>query len=443
MLMERMNRLARFRIRKSDATTDRALRFLASEAYKFVPYYRELYASAGIVPSDISSASSLAIHPITHRNSLAIPPQTRFLNENADRKRLHASHTSGSTGSPATIFLSPAERQYRRLLLFRAIRARFPHFLPHRITDIGQATTTGTPLPPFNLGPFHLTRIPGNIPMPEQVSLYMKSAPRLLEGYAGCLELLADALHEEDTYPRPRYVISRGEVLLDQSRKLIEDVFGCPVADFYNSEEIGNIAWECRDRRGVLHVNTDACILELLDDQDCEVLPGIEGRVVITNLYNRTMPLLRYDTGDYAVWDSSKAFQCSCGAKTPTLLAVHGRADDFITMPDYRRVSPLVVLTTALNGCTQISCDGTYTDQVRQFQVIQEEIGKVIVRVVPGQLLPGDLHERLRAEFSKLHRDLEIDIETVDEIPLEASGKLKRIVSRIWNRRFRNAADSP
>jgi len=430
--MELMNNSARFQIRKSGATTDRALRFLASEAYKSVPHYRELFASAGIVPSSIGSTASLDMYPITHRKSLASPPQTRFLNENANPERLYASHTSGSTGSPATIFLSPVERQYRRLLLFRAIRARFPHFLPHRITDIGQTTTTGTPTPPFNFGPFHLTRIPGNIPVPEQVNLYMKSEPELLEGYAGCLELLANALlQEQGTYPRPRYVISRGEMLLDHSRALMEDVFGCPVASFYNSEEIGNIAWECRDRRGTFHVNTDACILELLDDQDRAVLPGIEGRVIVTNLYNRTMPFLRYDTGDYAVWDSPKAFQCSCGAKTPTLLAIHGRSDDFITLPDCRRVSPLVVLTTTLNGCTQISSDGTYTDQVRQLQVVQEEVGKVIVRVVPGQHLPKDLHDHLYAEFSKLHRDLKIDIEIVDEIPLEASGKLKRIISQV------------
>ena len=211
----------------------------------------------------------------------------------------------------------------------------------------------------------------------------------------------------------------------------MENVFGCPVADFYNSEEIGNIGWECRDHRGIYHVNTDACILELLDDQDCAVPPGIEGRVIVTNLYNRTMPIIRYDSGDYATWHRAEAVPCSCGAKTPTLSAIHGRADDFLTMPDGRRISPLVALTTALNGCTTIGFDGTYTDQVRQFQVIQEAVDEIIVRVVPGVSLPMNLHTKVHAEFRKLHPDLKIDVSIVDKIPLEASGKLRRIVSQI------------
>lgn len=430
--MEQMKTLARFQIRKSDASVDRALRGLALEAYRFVPYYQQLFTSAKISPSDIQSSGSLGILPITHRKSLATPPQLRFLNENASPNRLCASHTSGSTGSPTTIFLSPAERNYRRLLLFRAMRARFPRFLPRHIVDVGQATTTGSPLPPIDFGPFHLARIPGNLPLSEQVCLYKASMPDLLEGYAGCLELLAHALKEDGRpYPKPLYVMSRGETLLDHARTLLENVFDCPVADFYNAEEIGNIAWECQNRRGIFHVNTDACILELLDDQDRPVPPGIEARVIVTNLYNRTMPLLRYDTGDYAAWDSSQAFHCSCGARTPTLSAIHGRSDDFITLPDGHRVSPLVVLTTALNGCTQIDTDGTYADQVRQFQVIQEHVGKITVRVVPGLFLPRNLQEQVACEFSKLHRDLVVRIDVVDEIPLEASGKLKRIISRI------------
>jgi len=426
-----MKSMARFRTNKSPVTAIRAVRSLASEAARAVPYYRELFSSNGLALSDIDSVESLSMLPITPRKHLAQPPHTRFLHENARERHLYSSHTSGSTGTPATIFLSRVELNFRRWLLLRAIRARFPRCLPVRITDVGQMTTQKMPYLTQRFGPIRLTRVPGNIPISEQVELYVRSRPQLVEGYAGCLELLAQDLRSRKRYPRPRWAISRGEVLTPAARELLEEVFDCPVANFYNSEEIGNMAWECRNRPNILHVNTDACMIELLDEQDAPVPPGVEGRVVVTNLYNHTMPFLRYDIGDFATWDEPNPHACSCGASTPTLSSIDGRTDDFIILPDSRRVSPLVVLTAVLNGTARVTPDGAHVAQVRQFQVVQEEIGAAHVRVVPHHTLPAGLDENIAAEFRKLHPDFIVRISIVEEVPLEHSGKLKRIICRL------------
>jgi phenylacetate-CoA ligase len=426
-----MFRFSRFRIGKSPAAVDRSVHLVALEAARSVPYYRDLFASAGLAASRVDSVGSLARVPITSRRVLAEPPHSRFLHEKAREERLYASHTSGSTGTPATIFLSRLELSYRRWLLFRAIRARFPRCLPLRITDVGQMTAQKMPLLHQRFGPVRLHRVPGNLPLQEQVTQYVSSAPHLLEGYAGCLELLAHELRAHRNYPRPRCVISRGEVLAPAARALLEEVFDCPVANFYNSEEVGNMAWECRDDPGVLHVNTDACVLELLDLEGNVVPPGVEGRVVVTNLYNLTMPFVRYDIGDHATWSNPSRHACSCGANTPTLSSIDGRTDDFIYLPDLRRVSPLVVLTTVLNACADPTPNGARVGQVRQFQVIQETAGTAVVRVVPLQAIPHDLDERVSAEFRKLHPDFRVHTALVQEIPRDASGKLKRIASRV------------
>ena len=190
------------------------------------------------------------------------------------------------------------------------------------------------------------------------------------------------------------------------------------------------MAWECRDRPGVLHVNTDAAVIELLDEHDAPVLEGVEGRVILTNLYNQSMPFIRYDIGDHATWETREPHPCSCGAFTPTLSAIHGRTDDFILLPDSRRVSPLVVLTTVLNATASLTPSDAYVPQVLQFQVVQEEIGQAIVHVVPFGTVPEGLQDRLAAEFHKLHPDFSLRVCAVERIRLEPSGKLKRIINR-------------
>ena len=407
------------------------MRYLVAEAARTVPHYRELFRHAGLSPTGIASAADLSKLPITPRSLLATVSHMRFLRDDVQRASLYASHTSGSTGTPATIFLSRLELNYRRWLLIRAIRRRFPRLFPRRIADVGQMTSQKADHLIERFGPITLMRIPGNLPIDRQVNLYRRASPQLLEGYAGCLELLAEALRSAGSYPRPLAVISRGEILLPAGRKAVEDVFACPVADFYNSEEIGNIAWECRTRPGVFHVNTDAVILELLDAADTPVPPGVEGRAIVTNLYNRTMPFLRYDSGDYATWLDLEADRCTCGASTPTLASIDGRTDDFIHLPDGRRVAPLIVLTAVLNGTARRTAEGAHVGQARQFQVVQDSPGHLRVRIVPGPSLLGPWAEQLLSELRKLHPMLGIEIESVDEIPREPSGKLRRIICNL------------
>jgi len=425
-----MSRLSRFAINKTCVTAGGALRAVLTEAARSVPHYRDLFELARIEPRSVRSLDALGMLPVTSRKLLAEPPYTRFLRQNARLDHLYASHTSGSTGTPATIFMSRPELNFRRLLLFRAIRKRFPWCLPLRVTDVGQMTTQKVSHLTQRLGPIRLTRVPGNLPIEEQVGLYIRSTPQLLQGYAGCLELLAQELSTGKHYPRPRWLISRGEVLTPTTRQVLEEVFDCPVADFYNSEEIGNMAWDCPDQPGVLHVNTDACVLELLDERDVAVPVGVAGRVIVTNLYNCTMPFIRYDIGDHATWDNALPHHCSCGAATPTLASIDGRTDDFIILPDSRRVSPLVVLTAVLNGCARTTPEGAHVAQVYQFQLIQERVGEADVRVVPYGSLPPGLDERIREELRKLHPEFQVHVSTVESIQAEPSGKLKRIICR-------------
>jgi len=424
-------RALRFRTGKTPSDANRLARFLASEAGTHVPHYKALFGEIGLHPERIRSAVDLEAIPITSRRGISDLPQTAILRQGSNLARLHARITSGSTGSPLTVYLSRSELLFRQWLLLRSICRVFPRGLPLTIADVGQIMAQKMTHPVRHWGPFKLHRIPAYLPIGEQVRVYVQAKPSLLEGYAGCLELLAEALANVPSFPRPRLVVSRGELLVPTARRLIERVFGCRVVDFYNTEEVGNIAWECPHRPGILHVNTDACILDLVDNQGHAVSDGCEGRVIVTNLYNLTMPLLRYDQGDSAIWHEKRARPCSCGAVTPTVRGISGRDDDFILLPDLRRISPLVILSTVMNAWASQTADGAYVGQVKQFQVVQERVGELLVNVIPNPDAQIDLDQALARELAKLHPALTYEVRVVDEIPLAPSGKLQRVVSRV------------
>lgn len=113
--------------------------------------------------------------------------------------------------------------------------------------------------------------------------------------------------------------------------------FGCRLAEICNCEEVGNVAWECPRTAGVMHVNSDACVLEIVDEDGRPARSGEGGRVIVTNLFNRTMPFIRYELGDRAALLPSK--RCECGYDGPSMTLVAGRSGDFIRPPSGRRVS--------------------------------------------------------------------------------------------------------
>ena len=100
-------------------------------------------------------------------------------------------------------------------------------------------------------------------------------------------------------FTHPKIVVSAAENLSDTMRNVIESNFGTKVYNFYGSREIGNLAGECKD--GLLHSFLFWNYLEVLDKDNQPVREGEEGRVVVTNLYNYSMPLIRYEIGDMAI----------------------------------------------------------------------------------------------------------------------------------------------
>jgi len=215
--------------------------------------------------------------------------------------------------------------------------------------------------------------------------------------------------------------VTAGEQLFDWQRVMIRDVFGSEPFSKYSSFENYEIAMEC-DAHAGLHVAAEDLIVEVVDDEGRPLEPGHLGRVLVTNLHEHGMPLIRYDTADESsVVDSA----CPCGRTLPRLSAVIGRACDVVYTPSGKRLS-----------ANSLDSSGLVPLGVRQFQMVQERIDHVVVRVVPGASPAvgdtGAVVAEVKAQFSTwLGGDVEVDVAIVDHIEPTAAGKHLYLISNV------------
>jgi phenylacetate-coenzyme A ligase PaaK-like adenylate-forming protein len=253
---------------------------------------------------------------------------------------------------------------------------------------------------------------------PEFLKRLNRYRPDVIVAYTNPLYEFARILNEHNLVPySPKSIIVGAEKIYPFQRELIERVFQAPVFETYGSREVMLIGAECEQHAG-LHLTHENLVVEVLDDSGAPTPDGQEGNVVITDLTNYGMPFIRYVNGDRAIagWR-----QCSCGRGLPLMRAVTGRQLDLIETPDGRCVAgeffPHLIKDFPA---------------VERFQVIQEALDRVEVRLVVGSVWSESDRRALDDELRKvLGPAVHIDIRTVDNIPLTAAGKHRVVVRTI------------
>jgi len=241
--------------------------------------------------------------------------------------------------------------------------------------------------------------------------------PRCLFGYPSSMALMCRlarrAGHDLAGLPI-RAVFSTAEVLEDHQRRIISESFGgVPVADGYGSREGGFIAHECPEGR--MHITSEHVIVEFIR-AGRPVAPGEDGEIVVTHLDNHAMPFIRYRTGDIG---QASAESCSCGRGLEVMEVVKGRTTDFIIAPDGRWVHGLALIYVIRE-----------IPGVRQYQIVQDDVDRIRVKLVCGEGFPTDGPRRIRDGIAeRLGDDVGVSVEHVDEIALDASGKTRSVIS--------------
>jgi phenylacetate-CoA ligase len=250
--------------------------------------------------------------------------------------------------------------------------------------------------------------------------------PRMLFGYPSALSHIAKhadkrGMAMNDLGIKVAFVTS--ERLYDEQRQTISRVFGCPVANGYGGRDAGFIAHECPS--GGMHLTAEDIALELVDAQGQPVPDGQPGEIVVTHLATGDFPFIRYRTGDVAVRAEGR---CACGRGLPMLKEIQGRTTDFVVAED----------GTVMHGLALIYILRDLPG-VQKFKIVQHSLQRtqVLVQASDGfdraEQLPG-----IVAGFKRrLGQGVQVDVEWVEEIPAERSGKFRYVVSHLGDRPVR------
>jgi len=240
--------------------------------------------------------------------------------------------------------------------------------------------------------------------------------PDSIVAYSSSAYLFARFLLEQQlspSYPRASIICS-AETLTQEMRSIVEDCFRVPVYNRYGSREVGCIASQCKPGSG-LHTHLDK-IVEVLDLKTATPVLDTPGRIVVTLLSNRALPLIRYDLGDIGIRTSKP---CVCGVNTPVLEKVLGRSSDFIRAPSGRLIHG-EYFTHVFYG----------RRNVRQFQFVQESPTNFVVRVIKsGELAPAQLEDIRHEIVAVLGSSANLRFEFPECIPPLPSGKFRFTIS--------------
>jgi phenylacetate-CoA ligase len=253
----------------------------------------------------------------------------------------------------------------------------------------------------------------------DYAALLASFRPLYLKGLASALYHLATLLTaSKAAIPPLRAVFSSGENLTPEMRTAIERAFQCPLLDCYGHMERTACIAQCLE--GSYHVLSDYGLLELVDRKPSEE-SGVElASALGTSLYNRAMPLLRYEIGDLIEVFLNPP-RCRCGRSFPVVRGVRGRIAAAIVTPEGRVESALFALPSIVPG-------------IAFLQFVQQCPDRVEVRVVRAEAFDGDCDSILRRclrEALGLSVEVRIHYVSLEEIDTDPSGKRPVAISEV------------
>jgi len=308
---------------------ERRLKRLLLHAYEHVRLYRSLYDENGFHPADFGGLEDLRAVPVLTKERLKTSSPAERVAEGIDSERCRSVATSGSTGIPLRVYLGPYEERLQRVAAWRIL---FEHGFRWRDRTLEIRHTRGPGFAVQKLGIAPKTWL-SILDDPAGWAAELDGGGyQVVVASASTLELLAEAvLRAGAGPPQPRIVISDSESLTPTVRALVSSALGTDPVDVYGLVELSNFAWQCEQRRG-FHVSADSHLVEVEVDGTRGDGPGL---LIATELRMRTMPIIRYRTGDLA---DAAGPPCPCGRTLPLLPQIYGRAVDSITLPDGQRL---------------------------------------------------------------------------------------------------------
>jgi len=395
-------------------------------AYERSPFYRDFYAQAGIHPVDIRRLTDLEGLPIVTKPRLraAIADNTIFTRATPPIGTL-ARSTTGSSGTPLTLYYDLSARRHRYVNELRALwmMGALPHkrfALVWRKKELSRRQQ----LRAF-LGLFKQVSVI-DVMQPRRTALgkdemrfliddLLAFQPQVLRVDTSSLWVIAQFIKKHALPLRPEQVISSAEYLSPAWKEEMEAIFQCPVHNAYGGTEAAPIAASLGGNNE-LTVFQDCYHTEVVDGMGRRTPPGHTGRVIVTDYHSRYMPLIRYEMGDVAEWSADEA-----GA-LPSFAEVRGRVNDVFVLPG-RKLMFSHTWHIYFRHVTSIA----------KFKVVQHAVDRIEISL---ELAGSDgWNAELESVKQRVHQalgsDITIEWQIADSLDLDVGDKFRSVRSEL------------
>lgn len=398
---------------------NKKLQLLITHSYKNVPYYKELFDKLKIVPSDIKTTEDLFKLPILTKAEIKLQGIEKFTSTSFAKKNLIKTGSSGSTGEPLYYYITKDA-----VSMNTAASLRGWNWMGYRLGDKYIKISQNPRQNRLKVLQDKISRnkyLASN-PLQERNYKYILESienyqPKIIRSYPDPLLFLA---RYKQKYPefkyRPLAVTTTGNTLHPETRKEIEDAFGCRIFDTYSCEGNSNV-FECPSHE-CYHSSEEYGISEIVDDSGKRINDGI-GRLISTDLCNFAHPFIRYDTQDLVEVSSDS---CSCGRNLLRINRIIGRDNDIITNATGQKF-----IVHNFTGFFQIDHPELHK-AVDHFQVIKTKEGIIVFNLVVNKNYSASV-ESFIVSYWKAQLKYPIRINIVKEIRLTNSGKRRFIIN--------------
>lgn len=367
--------------------------------------------------------------PVLKKSDFQIPLEKR-LSTGYHKKNVYINATSGSSGDPMVF----AKDKFCHALIWTNIMRRFAW---HGVdfNQSYQARFYGMPLDfkankRLRLKDFLSNRYRFNIfdlsakGIEKILAKFKEKKFTFINGYTSSIVLMAKYLKEKNLVlknlcPSLKVCIVTSEMLFEDDKIVLENYLGVPIVNEYGASELDVIAFENQD--GIWTVNAETLFVEILDENNKPLPLGKEGRIVVTNLYNKAHPFIRYDVGDYGILDEKSTF------KHPILKKLTGRTNDVAVLPSGKTAPGMTFysITKKLFGD-----DG----KVKEFTITQLQSDTFEIQYVSEVALTKEEIDTIEKVFTDfLEPDLKYIFTHKNLLLRSKNGKLKQFTSLVKN----------
>ncbi len=403
------------------------LKKLLIHAYENTNYYKDCFDEFAFSPYSFKFGDGLSNIPLLSKNIIR-DNLDRIVAKNIDKSNLHSAETGGTTGVKMEFYRDNACLSQKEAALYR--------FDQWTGWDLGEHMGIVWTAQQDYIGHWTLKSkikneltfkqvvFPAAIITEELIENYIRllisKRPTMIRAFVSPLYEVAKYIRDKGIETiRLKGITTTGEPLYAHQRKAISEAFQCDVFDSYRSRETGPLAQECEYHNG-MHINAESLFIEIVPPTEKGSLEDGLGEIVVTDLLNYGMPLIRYKMGDVGMLSSES---CACGRGLPILKKISGRTADLLYTPEGKRITAGSLVLYLVDEAPGL---------LGQVQLIQDRLDHLTIKMTKDPSPSQEILDYQKSTVKRLFGNkMHLSFKLVDKIPSEKSGKYRFTICKL------------